>query len=496
MDCCIGIDIGTSGCKTLAIDTNGTILASFTHAYPLYQPRPGYSEQNPEDWYNAALNGIKDVLQFVDAASVSGIGLCGQMHGMIALDSANQIVRPAILWNDQRTQVECDDITTLCGGISGLLQHTSNRMLTGYTGGKILWMKRHEPRNYAKTQIIINPKDYIRLRLSGELTTDVSDASGTGLFDVKHRIWATDLIEMIGLNRRLFPAVVESTGQTGSITKQAATETGLPTGIPVFGGGGDAVLSILSSGILEPGRMGITLGTSGVVATGLAQYKDNPDGALQLFCGNEPGQYVAFGCTLSAAGSFEWLYNLFFAYEEQRGSAPLPDIYALLNQVAKQAPPAAGGLLFLPYLNGERCPLFDSSATASFLNLNATMSLPHIARSVMEGVCFSMRHVYEYILACTDTQPSRVTLSGGGAKSALWRDILSSVLGLPIDSNAGEDAGGAFGAALLAGIGLGIWQDAKEATAFMRLKESARPDKNLHNIYNDAYAKYLVAASL
>ncbi len=478
----IGIDVGTSGCKTIAMDKEGTILASSLQEYPLYQPQPGWSEQEPEDWWQGAATAVQAMMAKLEGVRVAGVSFSGQMHGMVALDKENRVVRRAILWNDQRTQTQCDAITAAAGGLEGLLGHTNNMMLTGYTGGKIVWMKENEPENYEKTVVVINPKDYIRLKLTGEVATEVSDASGTGLYDVEKRRWADGLIETIGLRRSLFPRCVESTAQTGVVSAQAAVETGLPAGTPVFGGGGDAVISITGMGMAVPGRVGITLGTSGVVATCLPGYAKNPGGCLQLFCGNAPQSWVAFGCTLSAAGSYQWY----------RGAFAPAESYKALDEEAAGVEAGSGGLLFLPYLTGERCPVFDSAATGAFLGANSLMKRPHFTRAVLEGVSFSMRHVYDMIVgASPGLAPSEIVIAGGGAKGTLWRQIMADVFGMPVHTVYGGAEGGAFGAALVAGMGCGLWASVNEAMAVAKSESETQPKPENLAVYEKQYQKYI-----
>ncbi len=475
----IGIDIGTSGCKVILFE-NGSVLRSATVGYPLSQPKPGWSEQDPADWWAGVREGLMTVMNGIDG-NIAGISFSGQMHGMVALDGDMEVVRPAILWNDQRTQAQCDEITAAAGGLDGLLSYTNNMMLTGYTGGKILWMKENEPENYAKTRLILNPKDYIRYRLTGEIFTDVSDASGTGLFDVERRTWANELMEKIGISTSLFPKCLESAARAGSVTALAAAETGLPEGTAVFAGGGDAVVSMIAMGLGEKGKIGITLGTSGVVAMGLPAYGRNKGGLLQMFCSNIPGGWMAFGCTLSAAGSYQWFHDAL-----GRGS------FKELDDLAELVEPGSGGLLFLPYLTGERCPVFDPEARGSFTGIASTMGRKHFARAVMEGVAFSMRQVYDLIGDCVDISPTEIVVSGGGARSPIWRQILADVFELPVVTTPGSAEGGAFGAAIIAGMGLGLW-DAEEACDFCAVDSVTDPRPEFFPVYRKAFAAYKAA---
>lgn len=478
----IGIDIGTSGCKTIAVDAGGNIPASHTAEYPLYQPRAGWNEQDPADWWEAVQKSVRKVVSELGGAEIAGVSFSGQMHGMVALDASDRVIRRAILWNDQRTTAQCDEITAAAGGPEGLLAHTNNMMLTGYTGGKILWMKQNEPENYERTQTVLNPKDYIRFLMTGSRETEVSDASGTGLFHVKKRTWALDLIDLIGLRRSIFPNCVESTEQTGTITAAASALTGIPAGTPVFAGGGDAVISTTGLGLIKPGRAGVTIGTSGVVAVGLPDYADNPGGALQLFCSNAPGRWMAFACTLSAAGSYQWFRDALGGGEDFRA----------LDAGAEQVPPGCDGLLFLPYLTGERCPVFDPGATGAFLGITSLMRKPHFARAVMEGVCYALKQVYDVIVRASPAiDTGEVAIAGGGAKSPLWRQMTADIFGLPVKTVHGSAEGGAFGAALVAGAGAGLWSSLDEAMSMARPQSETLPSPANAGVYAKQYAKYV-----
>lgn len=486
--CVLGIDVGTSGCKILALDESGAILGSVVEEYPCYAPQEGWSEQDPEDWWNGTVAGLRKIAPILAGKEVCAVGLSGQMHGMVALDSENRVVRRAILWNDQRTGEQCEKITELAGGLDALLAVTNNRMLTGYTGGKILWMKEKEPENYNKTVRIINPKDYIRFRLTGEMKTDVSDASGTGFFNVRERRWAEDLIRKVGLNPGLFPEAVESTAVSGRVTKAAAELTGLPEGTPVGGGGGDAVISTTGLGLAKSGRIGVTVGTSGVVAMGLASFLKNPKGMLQVFCGNEPGSFSAMGVTLSAAGSYQWFRNSLGDYETQRAKAEGKSAFALLDAEAASVPPCSEGMFFLPYLSGERAPLNDPAAKGAFLGVTSRHGKGHFARAVLEGVAFSLRQVYDLIGAADS---SEIVVAGGGAVSPLWRQIFADVFNLPVRTVYGSAEGGSFGAALAAGVTAGVWKNLEETVSLIRPESVTMPIAENVPAYREHYAKYV-----
>lgn len=493
MDCLIGIDIGTSGCKIMAVDEHCRILKAVTEQYPCYSPKAGWSEQEPEDWWTTGVcKGLKTIAAAVTGSRIRAVGFSGQMHGMVALDRNGHPVRRAILWNDQRTEKQCEEITECAGGLDGLLSVTDNRMLTGYTGGKILWMKENEPENYEKTKLVLNPKDYIRFRLSGRACTDVSDASGTGFFNVRERKWSFGLIEKAGLKPSLFPPAVESTSLAGRVTKEAAAETGLPEGTPLAGGGGDAVISMVGLGLIKPGRIGITLGTSGVVAMNLPAFAPNPGGMLQIFCGNEPGTYSAIGVTLSAAGSYQWFRNIFGDWEAEEAKKKNGDVFTVLDHEAAAVPAGSEGLIFLPYLTGERAPLNDPDAKGAFLGITSRHAKGHFARSVLEGVAFSLRQVYELIERMESRNPPKeIALAGGGAKSQTWRQIFADVFHLPVRTVYGGSEGGAFGAALVAGVTGGVWKDLSKTVPLLEPQSTALPKTENSHVYESQYAKYV-----
>lgn len=490
--CVLGLDVGTSGCKILALGPDGKILGTAVEEYPCYAPHEGWSEQDPEDWWNGVKAGVKKILPLLGGRRICAVSFSGQMHGMVALDENRKVVRRAILWNDQRTEKQCAEITALAGGREALLGVTNNRMLTGYTGGKILWMKENEPENYARTRVILNPKDYIRFRLSGVLATDVSDASGTGLFNVKERRWAEDLIRKAGLDPSLFPKAVESTDAAGRVTKEASEQTGIPEGALVGGGGGDAVISTTGLGLVKPGRVGVTLGTSGVVAMSLESFLPNPDGMLQVFCGNEPGSYNAMGVTLAAAGSYQWFRNALGDYETEHGKAEGKSAFRLLDGEAAAVPPCSDGLIFLPYLTGERAPLNDPNAKGAFLGLTARHGKGHFARAVLEGVAFSLRQVYDLILSLNPGAASdEIVLAGGGAVSPLWRKIFADTFGLPVRTVYGSAEGGSFGAALAAGVTAGFWKNLGETVPLIASESLTEPEPGSVPLYEEQYRKYV-----
>lgn len=488
----MGIDIGTSGCKCILIDEKGAIISSASAEYPLYQPHPGWTEQDPSDWYCAMCKCTKQLVEAHQDIRILGVSFSGQMHGMVALNSNGDVIRNAILWNDQRTADQCAELTSIAGGIDSLISMTNNNILTGYTAGKILWMQQNEPSNFEHTQVIVNPKDYVRFRLSGEIATDVSDGSGFGLFNVKSRNWSWELIDSIGWNRSLFPSILESTDQAGSVNHEAAVESGIPEGTPLFAGGGDAVISTTGMGLVQAGKVGVTLGTSGVVAMGLPNFAPNPQGKLQVFCNNKPGTWHAMGVTLAAAGSYQWFRNVFAAEELRREQQEGVSSYEQLNALANSVPAGSDGLLFLPYLTGERCPVNDPDARGMFVGFTSFHSKGHFARSVLEGVAFSLKQVYDLILSLDKNIVSdSILISGGGARSELWRQIFADVFGLPVRTVYGSAEGGAYGAALVAGIGCGLWDGWDHAMSLIKPDNVTYPNDDNLEVYQRLYRKYV-----
>lgn len=489
----LGIDIGTSGTKTILVDNEGYVVASKTIEYPMETPHPGWTQQNPSDWWNAAAGSVKAVVEKanVPAEDILAIGLSGQMHGMVALDENNEVVRPAILWNDQRTGKQCEEIVEAAGGLDALLELTNNRMLTGYTGGKILWMKEEEPENFAKTRVIINPKDYIRYMLTGEIATEVSDASGTGFFNVKERTWSLELMDKLGLAHSLFPKFYESYEVAGYVTEEVAKLTGLRVGLPVTAGGGDAVIQTTGTGLVRQGVLGVVIGTSGVVATGLDGFKVNKGGDLQVFCNNAKHLWHAMGTTLSAGGSYKWYRDTMCQDEIAEAKRTGRNVYDIMGEAAQQVKPGCGGLIFLPYLSGERCPHNDSDARGVFYGLGLEHTKGAMTRAVMEGVTYSLRDVCEKVYAMDeDSKPEKVIISGGGAMSPLWRQIVADVLNLPVVTVSGSGEGGAYGAALVAGVGVGIWSDLVEASKVLHEETTTLPIPENVEVYDKMYALY------
>ncbi len=470
----IGLDIGTSGTKTILMDETGVVVRAKTIEYDTIVQKPGWSEMRVQTWWEAVVQSLRLVLDGVEPSALAALSFSGQMHGMVALDQDNQVVRPAILWNDVRTQAQCDQITQAAGGLEALLGYTNNRMLPGYTGGKILWMKQNEPENYAKTKRVVNPKDYIRFLLTGVLGTEVSDASGTGFFDVKHRRFCSELIEKAGLCPDLFAPCTESDAVTGAVTAWASAQTGLPEGLPVVAGGGDAVLQTTCTGLVSSDVLGVVIGTSGVVATGISGCPENQNGDLQLFCNNAPGLWHAMGITLAAGGSFKWFRDTLCQAEKAQAQREGISVYDLLNAQAQSAPVGSDGVIFLPYLSGERCPHSDPNARGTFVGLSLKTNHAAMTRAVMEGITYSLKSVGE-LMGGVGAAPKKIIASGGGASSAVWRQILADVFGVPVYTLSGAGEGGAYGAAMLAGIGVGVYRDWADACAILKEETCTMP---------------------
>jgi len=434
----VGLDVGTTSVKGVAIDEGGAVLDEAEAGYSLATPRPGWTEQDPEDWWRAA----EQVLDGLSAGVAQGIGLSGQMHGLVALDAADAPIRPAILWNDGRTQAECDAIEDTLGR-ERLVALTGNRALTGFTAPKLLWLRTHEPEHFARIARVMLPKDYVRLRLCGERATDVADASGTLLFDPGARAWSDEVVDALELDRAWLPPALESPAVSGRT----------PAGVPVAAGAGDQPAGALGVGVDRPGPLSIVLGTSGVVFAALDGWAVDPQARVQAGCHALPGAWNAMGVMLSAAGSLQWLRDRL---------APEVDFAALLAEAEAWAP-GVEGLTFLPYLAGERSPYPDPDARGAFTGLGLRHDRGALVRAVLEGVAFGLRDSLD-LVAGLGPAPDRGRVSGGGARSELWLRIVASALALPLERPAVE-AGAAYGAALLGGVAGGVWSDPAEAVA-------------------------------
>jgi xylulokinase len=450
MTALVGLDVGTTGVKALAIDETGALLAGAEESYPLSIPQPGWSEQDPEHWWGAAERALAAL-----EVTPTAIGLSGQMHGLVVLDDENRVLRPAILWNDQRTAAECAEIEERIG-LERLIALTGNRALTGFTAPKLLWLRRHEPETFARIAHVLLPKDYIRLRLEGEHTTDVADASGTLLFDVAARQWSTEVCEALEIPSEWLPRAYES---------------------PEIAGAGDQAAAALGVGIVEPGALSVVLGTSGVVFAALESFAADPLARAHVFCHAVPDTWHAMGVMLSAAGSLRWFRDV------------VGVDYRALDAEAAKHPPGADGVLFAPYLAGERTPHADPNARGAFVGLALGHDRGALARAVLEGVAYGLRDSLE-LLRELGVEASVGRVSGGGARSELWLRIVASVLGLPLELTAVEE-GSAYGAALLAGVRAGVWANPREAAAAcVRVRATVEPDPEWHRVYEQEYVRF------
>ncbi len=477
----LGIDVSTTGVKALLVDRQGNVAGSATSDLPLSTPKPLWSEQDPHDWWDGAVRSIRKVLADtgVGGAEVGGIGLTGQMHGLTLLDAAGEVLRPAILWNDQRTGAQCDEIRRRLGR-AHLIQVTGNDALTGFTAPKILWVQENEPEVYARVAHILLPKDYVRYRLTDGFAVDRADGAGTILFDLKTRDWSPEVLAALGIPAAWLPKTFEGPEVTGRVSAEAARLTGLKEGTPVVAGGGDQAAQAVGVGAVRPGIVALTLGTSGVVFATTGQAFIEPEGRLHAFCHSAPGRWHLMGVMLSAAGSLRWYRDTL---------APGMGYDDLLAPAAG-VQPGAEGLLFLPYLTGERTPHPDPLARGAFVGMTVRHGMAHLTRAVLEGVAFGLRDSFELIKSAGLSSIDQVRVSGGGARSALWRQILADVFNAELVT-VNTTEGAAYGAALLAGVGVGAWADVDSACqSTVRQTGATEPRPGQVEFYEKVYTLY------
>ncbi len=476
----LGLDISTTGAKALLIDERGTVIASHTTPQPISTPKPLWSEQNPADWWEGIVASIRGVLEEtgITGESILAIGLTGQMHGLVLMDAAGNVLRPAILWNDQRTQAQCDEITQRVG-FDRLIQLTGNRALTGFTAPKILWVREHEPDVYARAAHMLLPKDYIRYQLTDDYAMDIAEASGTLLLDVANRRWSSDVLDALNIPSAWMPTLCEGSDVTGVISAAAAELTGLKAGTPVVGGGGDQAAGAVGVGAIDPGVVSLVVGTSGVVFAPLSQYSYEPQGRLHAFGHSVPGRWHFMGVTLSAAGSLQWYHDT-LAHDVS---------FDDLLRPAADIAPGSDGLIFLPYLSGERTPYPDPLARGAFVGLTTRHTRAHMTRAVLEGVAFSLNDCFKLMENANLPPDLEIRVSGGGAKSRLWRQIIADVLGATlVTTNSTE--GAAYGAALLAAVGAGVFPDVKTAANTAIKTGDAVTTSDQRGDYERAYSNY------
>ncbi|MCH5213090.1 MAG: xylulokinase [Oscillospiraceae bacterium] len=480
----IGIDLGTSGTKTVLFDEDGNTIKSHTVEYPMSQPQNGWAEQNPEDWYNAAIQTLRYVTQDIDASQIAGIGIAGQMHSLVMLDENDEIIRPAILWCDGRTGKECEEITERIG-YDKLIEITANPALTGFTASKILWVRNNEPENYARCRHILLPKDYVRFKLTGEYATEVSDASGMQLLDIANRCWSDEILDKLEIDKSMLATVYESPEITGYITDEAARLTGVPAGTPVVGGAGDNAAAAVGTGVVEDGKAFATIGTSGVVFAHTKEMCVDPKGRVHTFCCAVPGEWHTMGVTLAAGLSLKWFRDNFCTEEISVAKSMGVDPYYIMDKEAEQSPIGCNRLIYLPYLMAERTPHLDPNCRGGFIGLSAMHTKRDMLRAVMEGVVYSLRDCCE-VLKEMDIIPNEIAACGGGGSSPLWRGMLADVLGVSVNTVTSKE-GPALGVAILAGVGAGIYADVRDGCRRV-IKTKTQQEPNAENEVE--YKKY------
>ncbi|MGD2144257.1 MAG: xylulokinase [Anaerolineae bacterium] len=489
MDYLMGIDVGTTGAKALLIDVDGTVVASATTEYPMSTPQPLWAEQNPADWWAATVTSIQRVLvsSGAEPGQVTGVGLTGQMHGLVLLDNYGEVLRPCIMWNDQRTAAQCAAITQKVGA-ENLLRLTGNPVLPGFTAPKIVWVREHEPDVFAQVAKVLLPKDYVRYRLTGDYFSEVSGASGTSLLDVGRRRWSEEMLAALEVPRCWLAEVTESPEVSAHVSTRAARSTGLLGGTPVVGGAGDQAAQAVGTGIVREGLVSVTLGTSGVVFAASDTYRVEPQGKLHAFCHAVPGMWHLMGVMLSAAGSFRWYRDTLGGLERAQADRTGRDAYNILTDAAADVPAGCEGLVFLPYLSGERTPYPDPDARGVFFGLSLRHRKAHLTRAVLEGVTYGLRDSLE-LMRALGLSVEQVRVSGGGARSPLWRQILADVLDTEI-AIVNVTEGAAYGAALLAGVGAGAYQNILDACeAAIAVTGRVKPGPAV-SVYADYYPRY------
>ena len=479
--CALGLDVGTTSLKGLVIDEHGQVLATASRDYPLSRPHPGWSQQDPEAWWQAAVAVCRELT--AQNPAISAIGLSGQMHGSVLLDETGAVLTPAILWNDQRSAAECDDIVRLTGG--RIVDWTLNPPRTAFTATKILWVRKHLPEVYAQVAALLLPKDYIRFRLSGARVIDVTDASGTNVLDVRARRWSRDALSALDIPEHWLPDVVESPDESGRVTAEAAAATGLAAGTPIVGGGADQAAAAIGNGVTRPGVLSITLGTSGVVYAQLEKPMLDPSGAFHTFCHAVPGTWQMMAGVLSAGGSFQWYRDVVGAIDAEAAERQGGDGFAAIAAGIEEVPAGADGLVFLPYLTGERSPHNDPEARGAWIGLTSRHDRRHLARAVIEGVCYALRDLVD-LIDRLGVPIAEVRVSGGGAKGGTWLSVLADVLGRPVMATHTPDAS-AYGAAALAMSGALDRSLPDTAGQWVRTDPPIEPRPDRTAIYEDSY---------
>ena len=490
MECLLGIDLGTSGTKTVLFDTEGNACCSKTVEYPLYQPQNGWAEQDPLDWWNAVIEGTNAVIakSGVSPSEIRGVGISGQMHGLVMLDKDGQVLRRSIIWCDQRTAAECEQMNRVIGA-QRVIEITANPPMTGFTASKILWVQNHEPDLYARCAHILLPKDYIRYMLTGEFATEVSDAAGMQLMDIPNRCWSDEVLTKLHIDRSLLGKMYESPDVTGTVTRQAAELTGLSVGTVVVGGAGDNPAAAVGTGIVRAGKAFTTIGSSAVVYAVSDTVSIDLQGRVHTLCASVPGKWTVMSCTQAAGLSLKWLRDTCCSEEVLKAKEAGVDPYVIMDQLAVEAGIGANGLLYLPYLMGERAPHPDPDCRGVFFGLSAIHDRKHLIRAVMEGVAYSQRECVD-VFREMGIQIDDMMACGGGARSSVWRQMLADLYGCPV-STVNTSEGPALGVAILAGVGAGIYGSVEEGCdAIIRKKKTQEPDLENHAAYEGYYTLY------
>jgi xylulokinase len=490
MDYLLGIDVGTTGIKAALFDTQGRLIYSITKDYPLITPHPNWVEQNPSDWWEKTQEALKDITENskISANQIKAIGLSGQMHSSVFLDKKGEVVRPCILWCDQRTDKECQEIINRVGE-EKLVSITGNTAMTGFTAPKVLWLRNNEPENYKQLDKLLMPKDYIRYKLTGKLSAEFSDASATILFNIKEKEWDEELLKVLDIDASILPDCCESIDICGKVKEEVAKVTGILSGTPIVAGGADNTCGAVGTGVVKEGVMMVSLGTSGIVFCPTANPKFDKGRRIHAFCHSVPGEWYLMGCMLSAGGAFRWFRDVLGIKEKEIAKNKGIDPYEILIESIKEISVGSEGLFFLPYLTGERSPHNDPYAKGVYIGLTLRHNKKHMIRALLEGVSFGLRDSLEVVKELGQ-EIKEVRITGGGARSPIWRQILSDIFNLPLKTITSAE-GPAQGAAIMAGVGVGIYESIEKACdKIIKIKETTNPIKENVEKYEKFYKIY------